>query len=251
MFTGNIDGNGKTIKNVLIDVNTHAPALIGQMRGNNSYLKNLTVDGITLKFPSNASYVKWSGTLVGYVEGTTSGKVTIENCEVKNINIDNGANSLFTAGGLIGYISSTNVDVIGCKVNGGTINGNGQSHCSLGGLVGKIYQAYTVNLTDCSISNLTTYYADTEANISLDAGCADGAYVGSIFNYGNGANFNLNINRCTYTNWKDIAIQMNNHDISGMTFATNKLFPFIGGFDSYKSNTASKITLDGRTLFPF
>lgn len=250
-YTGSVYGNGHTIENAVINVTHHGSALIHQVRGANSVVSDLHAKNITFKIPANRSLVKWVGGLIGYVNAGTSDKVTIKDCSVENVKIESATAGFFTAGGLIGYISSVNCDVVNCKVDNVIINGVGSNHCSVSPLIGKIYMGKNINITNCKVSNSTTYYVDDIANISLDEGCGDGVYIGSIFNYGNGADMKINITGCSYTNWKDIATQDNNADISGRTFDSNKLYPYIGGFDSYKSNGSSSIMLDGAPLFPF
>lgn len=100
-FQGTFDGNDKTIKNLRIDKtsknSTHmAAGLFGWVEWSSVCIKNLTIDGATVKAHH------YAGAVVGY------NSAPVENCTVKNANISCVYNTVLKddgdkAGAIVGY----------------------------------------------------------------------------------------------------------------------------------------------------
>lgn len=100
-FQGTFDGNDKTIKNLRIDKTskngTHmAAGLFGWVEWSSVCIKNLTIDGATVKAHH------YAGAVVGY------NSAPVENCTVKNANISCVYNTVLKddgdkAGAIVGY----------------------------------------------------------------------------------------------------------------------------------------------------
>src|SRR5574344_717771 len=123
IFSGILDGNGHTIRNLKIDsTGTGGTGLIG-LGAATSEIKNLIVDGATIKAIGGV------GTIVGGTEGK------ISNCYAININIT--AENYF-AGGIVGMSYGT---IESCYTSG-TINSTGYY---TGGIAGQ-----SVEILNCS-----------------------------------------------------------------------------------------------------
>ncbi len=124
-YTGNFDGNSKTIKNLYINItNTsdgYNQALFGYVSG--SIIKNLTLDGVDITTNSGNRH---TAALVAHAIGGT----TISNCSVT------GASSQVTGkvqpvGGVVGYIATGTIENV---TNYAAVNG---SNNGCGGIVGQ------------------------------------------------------------------------------------------------------------------
>ena len=192
-FAGTFDGQNHTVFNVSRDVSHDAFALFPRV--NNAAIKNLTVDGITVK---NTHGSGSTGALVGRVYNS----VTVTDCHVKNANI---TGTKYT-GGIIGELQSkgtvTNCSFEG-KINasgsdcGGIIgicqsgaDGTTVSGCTVGtesskasitssgsytgGVIGDFYCDNTLTVKDCTV------YADVKCTAS------SGGHTGGIIGYQKG-----------------------------------------------------------------
>ncbi len=126
-------------------------------------INNLTVEDITL--PGNNGTSCYTGALCAY----TQGKVTLNNCIVKNVSIGQSSQVLETYfGGLIGYIytnteSSTPIEITISNCNfyqdNTLINPeiSSLSYPVIGGLIGKIYEnkdrRIQTSITNCKVSS--------------------------------------------------------------------------------------------------
>lgn len=157
MFSGVLDGNGKTISGIMINrPSTEYVGLFGALNG--ATIKNLTLTGSSVK---GANY---TGTLAGYTNGTT----TISSCTISAevtgaagyhggaVGRNDGTLTLTSVkamgdvsgtmyiGGLVGCSSaSATLTAIGCAYVG-NVTGTNQD---IGGLVGV---GTTITLTNCS-----------------------------------------------------------------------------------------------------
>ncbi len=192
-FAGTFDGKGHTVSNVSRDVSHDAFALFPRV--NNATIKNLTVDGITVK---NTHGSGSTGALVGRVYNS----VTVTDCHVKNADI----NGTKYTGGIIGELQSKGT-VTNCSFEGkitasgsdcgGIIgicqsgaNGTTVSGCTVGtesskasitssgsytgGVIGDFYCDNTLTVKDCTV------YADVKCTAS------SGGHTGGIIGYQKG-----------------------------------------------------------------
>lgn len=168
-FSGEFDGNGKTISNLNVS-NLKGAGLFGALQGK---VKNLTIDGATI----NSHH--WAGVVAGYC--TDNAGTSIENVTVKNFSVtltpdwdgeigssDFGYDNGDKAGGLIGYIDSNN-PVTGCEVSNGKISG----YRDLGGLIG----ASNTTITNCKVNDVEITHSDFGFT---EPGANFGAIVGRV-----------------------------------------------------------------------
>ncbi|WP_075983080.1 GLUG motif-containing protein [Bacillus massilinigeriensis] len=130
-FTGSIDGNGKTIRNLIINRASQSQytGLFGFIDG--ATIKNLKLDDINV-----TGWIQTGG-LVG-----TAFSSTISDCSVSDARI-HGDNF---SGGFIGYVkdgSVNNIEIVGVNLSGGSQSGN---------LIGRLDNGQVSGIT---ASNLT------------------------------------------------------------------------------------------------
>lgn len=254
MFSGSVFGNGYTIKNAVVDVQTTARGVFGQVFGdpeaeNPTYIFDLNAENIQLKKAG-----KWSGGLFGYIRNVTA----ISGCTIKDVTIETGKNpTSYFCGGLIGYVTSTDdITIVDCASENVTFPGPETWNC--GGLIGKIYGCKDVLIENCEASRgymKSAFYLD--GNMTGDSGTyyiAKDGYQNSWFigNLTNKDGFNLVINKVTdnSTNWTE------SDSNSGGKVPVEELmkgalsWPYIGVFDGYSDTTTATITIDGKKVFP-
>ena len=95
-FAGNFNGNGKTIYNLSVTVDTAYAGLFGYVSGS---IKNLGIGSGAIE-PLATSNANYAGALVGYLQGT------VENC-YSNADITISTTNIVYAGGLIGHVESS------------------------------------------------------------------------------------------------------------------------------------------------
>ncbi len=95
-LTGGFDGNGYTIKNVSLSENNAYVGLFGVV-GNGAYIKDLTVENITIDVARSSSI--YVGGLIGKNEGEVTG-VTVKNLSIV---VEGTSTNNMYVGGLIGY----------------------------------------------------------------------------------------------------------------------------------------------------
>lgn len=254
MFSGSVFGNGYTIKNAVVDVQTTARGVFGQVFGdseaeNPTYIFDLNAENIQLKKAG-----KWSGGLFGYIRNVTA----ISGCTIKDVTIETGKNpTSYFCGGLIGYVTSTDdITIVDCASENVTFPGPETWNC--GGLIGKIYGCKDVLIENCEASRgymKSAFYLD--GNMTGDSGkyyIAKDGYQNSWFigNLTNKDGFNLVINKVPNNseNWTE------SDSNSGREIPVEELmkgafsWPYIGVFDEYSDTTTATITIDGKKVFP-
>lgn len=254
MFSGSVFGNGYTIKNAVVDVQTTARGVFGQVFGdpeaeNPTYIFDLNAENIQLKKAG-----KWSGGLFGYIRNVT----VISGCTIKDVTIETGENpTSYFCGGLIGYVTSTDdITIIDCASENVTFPGPETWNC--GGLIGKIYGCKDVLIENCEASRgymKSAFYLD--GNMTGDSGTyyiAKDGYQNSWFigNLTNKDGFNLVINNVpdNSTNWTE------SDSNSGGEIPVEELkegafsWPYIGVFDEFFKTTTATITINGEKVFP-
>lgn len=254
MFSGSVFGNGYTIKNAVVDVQTTARGVFGQVFGdpeaeNPTYIFDLNAENIQLKKAG-----KWSGGLFGYIRNVTA----ISGCTIKDVTIETGKNpTSYFCGGLIGYVTSTDdITIVDCASENVTFPGPETWNC--GGLIGKIYGCKDVLIENCEASRgymKSAFYLG--GNMTGDSGkyyIAKDGYQNSWFigNLTNKDGFNLVINDVPNNseNWTE------SDSNSGGEIPVEELmkgafsWPYIGVFDEYSDTTTATITIDGKKVFP-
>ena len=163
-FEGTFDGNGKTIRNLV--VSTEGKAAAG-LFANAKYVKNLTVDGATV----TGQYK--TGVIVG--DGLCS---RIDNCHVINATVTvtpynkDEANNV---GGIVGYLSAENEAwVKNCSVVDSEISG----YRKVGGIAGAANQAAVV--TGNTVANSTITADQTAEYIKNNYDGNAGVFAGFI-----------------------------------------------------------------------
>lgn len=192
-FCGELDGNGKTLKNIKLgDGTVLSPGLFYALAGT---VKNLIVDNAAVVTPT-------SGTTKGAVisAGDTGAAAKIIDCTVKNSSITcrgygsiiaaclkSGANEIRGcvvdgcsitgsdngAGAIVAYLAYTGARVVDCVVKNSTISAKGV----VGSIVGTGNMGYVVNCiadnnTVTSVSN-----AGTGALVGANASTASGLHI--------------------------------------------------------------------------
>ena len=157
-FAGVFDGNGHTISNLYIDETAnggghHSSGLFGWLNG--AVVKNLTIDGATVKGNHNV------GVIAGYME--TDG-CTIENCHVLNATIEchhaNDDACGDKCGGIVGYAGNANTPIKDCTVVNSTISAGRDA----GQVAGATKEANVINCSATSVT-VTANGECTGANI--------------------------------------------------------------------------------------
>ena len=148
---------------------------VGQL---NFTIKNLSMASVNV---TDSSSNKYFGSIVGYFKGksNTESFLRFENCFLENCSVYAGVTN---AGGLVGYVDSTNVSVCNCHLlHCDIISNNG----NVGGIIGYAYST-NVNARDCTVANCTI--ASTESY-----------HVGGIIGYASTAN-SISITSCNVEN---------------------------------------------------
>ena len=254
MFSGSVFGNGYTIKNAVVDVQTTARGVFGQVFGdpeaeNPTYIFDLNAENIQLKKAG-----KWSGGLFGYIRNVTA----ISGCTIKDVTIETGKNpTSYFCGGLIGYVTSTDdITIVDCASENVTFPGPETWNC--GGLIGKIYGCKDVLIENCEASRgymKSAFYLG--GNMTGDSGTyyiAKDGYQNSWFigNLTNKDGFNLVIKDVpdNSKNWTESDSKSSGEipveELKEGAFS----WPYIGVFDGYSDTTTATITINGKKVFP-
>ena len=163
-FEGTFDGNGKTIRGVVIDKKFRNDLVIGLFpHARNATIKNLTVDG----FYVSSNGAKATGGLIGRVgNGVTVDGVTLKNGTVNATNC-NQENNQRGVGALIGYVyldaDEQKVNITNCTVDPSVrVTCDGTNW--VGGIIGAI-QLQNRNHAHISFkgSSFSTYDEDLSA----------------------------------------------------------------------------------------
>ncbi len=194
-FTGVLDGNGYTIKNMKINSYQYN-GLFGQMHG---IVKNLKLTGVSINHSSSTS------SYVGAISGHShSGDTEISNCSVTGTISASASTATLRAGGIMGYGFGV---IKNCFVNVNmTSSSSGNSAVNMGGIVGESDSAITIincyKLGTMNIKGTASTSGTEDRAISIYSGgiIGDGAggnnriencyNVGKITNYASGKNTN-------------------------------------------------------------
>lgn len=153
-FSGNLDGGGKTFKNININTRHTYTALIGRNAGT---IKNLTIENMHINLSGTGQSSQYISLLTGRNTGTIE-NVTVVNSSIKTYFSHSG---LVRIGGLSAYSES------GSKINDSdvnvtfTIDSISRTEYNIGGLAGELNGGSTSGnkvKTNIEISNTTTAY---------------------------------------------------------------------------------------------
>ncbi len=155
-FIGVIDGQGFTIRNLVITTSNKNIGFIGVNYGT---IKNIILDGIDIGVVSSPvevvsglwQNVIYGGAFIGFNRGkvenikSINGKISIEraNCELC------GSNSTGAVGGLIGLTNTSEVEPLSFKNLSNAINVTGLG-VNAGGLIGKVTGDSSIFIIDSS-----------------------------------------------------------------------------------------------------
>lgn len=155
-FSGTLDGNGKTIKNIAISASADAGVFQTLAVNSDTTIKDLTLEGITITCTTEGLTI---GVLAGYDYSATN-LLTLENVEV-NGTFTGKARAL---GGLLG--ASLYCDIKNCRTYGSfTLEDTGAAKPRhIGGLIGETKEGITniygsANYADLSIPTAAGYKA--------------------------------------------------------------------------------------------
>ncbi len=188
-FMGDFDGNGKTIRNLNVEVSGEDRAgLFGwynAMNDDSVSISNLTLDGVYVKGEEQA------GAIVGYMDPNV-GSVTINNCHVKNATVI-GART----GGIAGFAGTGKAATISnSSVNTVSVAG----YKSKAEVVGYSYENYVeTNVTVTAVTLKTMVFDDDSLTRALsEAQEGDTIYLGAgeftmFEKYLNWGYYNINI----------------------------------------------------------
>ncbi len=201
LFKGTLDGNGKTLYNVVL---TARRGIIGVLDGGT--VKNLTIHNANVTY--NTSQSTTTGILVGRIQGTGAliENVIITNSSVSSNVLSGGLAGLIqpATGGSPGTVTINNVSITGTTVSGagsfdaygnggfvGTINNMSVSMnnvtaqtnttstgtASAGGLIGALREVSSVTIQNATVTNSTV--TTSAANTVIGTGGAIGRLVGT------------------------------------------------------------------------
>ncbi len=177
-FNGTLDGNGKTISNLKIDVLSSGKyaGLIGKLEGN--------VTNIVFKNPEIVVTSSGNNILAGVIAGEISLGGSITNCKISGCKIDARAKEhevnvgarYCVVGGIVGKISG-GASIEGCTVSGGDIYGYSLRHDAyfmggmdeaafvyIGGIIGELASG---SIKNCTANADLKLSAKAEARISV------------------------------------------------------------------------------------
>jgi len=137
IFSGNFDGNNKTIKNFTLESSSINIGLFGQLSGS-AEVKNLNLENITIKQKGEAKGSKRAGILFGQ---NTSRSTIVDNISIKNSKIELSLDSEsktqkvgYLGGAAVAKISNININ----NTNDIVINQERTGDVKIGSLIGKI-----------------------------------------------------------------------------------------------------------------
>lgn len=257
LFSGCIFGNGHTIRNVLIEEQTPARGIFGQVYGPDA--TPVVIDGLNAENVAIDGEGKWTGGLVGYVRNVSK----ITDCSIRNVTIATGDTfHTYGSGGLVGYISNNAaIEIKNCSSE--NVEFKGKGGWNNGGLIGKLYGNKTVTVADCtpakgyfrttlaineSLNGLTTSGTETSITPSIGKdGYQNSWFIGNITAQ-NG--FDLTISNITdnSANWQ--AVDANSNDITNALQAGAYAWPYVGVYDGYDKTLTGTLTIDGKQVYP-
>ena len=158
-FTGNLNGNGKTIRNLTISKSsTQYSGFIGR-GGSGMNIHDVTFENCT------ASLYRSSGLVCGYCTG--SGTRTFSNVTVSNCTITAGS---YYVGGFVGYVSSSStVTCSNCKFVNSKVSAGSNG---VGGFVGDVDSSSTFSASGCVVDG---------ALVESTGSATVGGFVGYVY----------------------------------------------------------------------
>jgi len=190
-FAGSFDGQGHTIRGLIITDASEAGTFVGLFGKAASDLKNITISDSYLNVTPSSGSVYSAYAHIGALAGDSSGKIT--NCHVINTTVIGNAvasspdlqnsrtsNSFSFAGALVGSASSS---VTGCTITNTSVTGSAKSGSGgdftssysrgyTGGLAGDV----SSSITDCRVDN-------TSVDGSAKAGTTSENHTGGLVGY--------------------------------------------------------------------
>lgn len=170
--TINVNGNGKTIENLVLNGGNNIGGFIPEM--GSGTIKDLTFDNLTVKVDTDED------AYVGGIVGRVYGNLVITNCNVLNSSIA-GVNKI---GGIVGFVTgdANNIEITNCRVENTTISGktliNETQAGDCGGIVGYI-QSPKATITGNYVLNSTLSLANVMLTDDQFWGRGMSLYVGT------------------------------------------------------------------------
>ncbi len=263
-FSGEFDGNGKTIKNLKIN-GSDSPyvGFFGSLEG--AKVHDLIFEDVVIFNTNTAS--PCTGVLAGYnnhseIENITlRGKIIVEGynnvggligesrvlngapASIKNININATEGSYVKllkrsggyVGGLVGYSWETeieniesNLDVIGYNSSTTPSGAQARSAAHVGGVLGGFSQKGAWSYSNCKVSgNLSLYNEIVSTNNDINVFCITiGGIVGSAYSSLGTATFN----QCSFTG--NIFVDNQGEDYTNTVTTYNTNYKYLGCFDA-------------------
>ena len=174
------DGQGHKLSNYKVE-NTQTAGLICDAIS--VTVRNLTVEGATVRALDDGSGNAYAGALVGRSYGT----IVFDNCQTVNSTVE-GINKV---GGMIGFVAENRLEATDCKVIGCTISNiditeeSGQTG-GFAGYLGSLYSS-TCSFTNCSVEDteINVYMNRNDRTISKFIGCFQGDQATDIVSIDN------------------------------------------------------------------
>ncbi len=182
-FTGVLDGNGHSIKNMTINYSgTAVNDRVGLFSTNNGIIRNLTISSATVNVTSFYNSSLPTATVhVGFIAGYNNG--TIVNCTIKN---DSTINATVHSYGTIGGIAGTSTGAIKLCTNNGAVNAGSSTSTSyttavnIGGIAGSGDDiSYCINNGAVTSTGIGNEYG-AAGNAGGIAGCTSGTISNCI-----------------------------------------------------------------------
>lgn len=168
----NVNGNGKTIENLVLNGGNSIGGFIPEM--GSGTIKDLTFDNLTVKVDTDED------AYVGGIVGRVFGNLVITNCNVLNSSIA-GVNKI---GGIVGFVTADarNIEITSCRVENTTISGetlNSKTQAGdCGGIVGYI-ESPNATITGNYVLNSTLSLANVMLTDDQFWGRGMSLYVGT------------------------------------------------------------------------
>lgn len=168
----NVNGNGKTIENLVLNGGNSIGGFIPEM--GSGTIKDLTFDNLTVKVDTDED------AYVGGIVGRVYGNLVITNCNVLNSSIA-GVNKI---GGIVGFVTgdARNIEITSCRVENTTISGETLKSITqagdCGGIVGYI-QSPNATITGNYVLNSTLSLANVMLTDDQVWGRGMSLYVGT------------------------------------------------------------------------
>lgn len=181
------DGNEKKVKNLTITstLKQSSTYVCGLFTTPNAIIKNLILDSVVLQHTGSAGTLYLSP-LCTIIESPC----TIDNCEIKNVNVNFLGSASSTYYGTLAASTPNNINVSNCIVSGNLTGLDVSGPVYYGGILGEVASNCTANISNCTIE-----FTDT-LNIHSSGSLYFGGIVGSISSsrvYINNTNWHGNV----------------------------------------------------------